>query len=514
MYEIGTASDHLDLMEKLNTFLTATGSAFNLSFAGVGTGTLTAYKGGTASVAETFTITATSPTTFTVNGSISGALSNATVGTAYTGTKVQFLISAAGTAFVSGDVFTLSTAPKWLAQRGNRVKAVLGSFNEPFIAFNYYKPLSGGDYASAPSFPATLGCQLASAQAIYAVVITADPSGNSYAPQDFDLQYSDNGSSWTTLQSYTGNTSGWIGNQARQFTVTSPVSHAYWRVNVTASNGATCNIQRLEFRDASGVISHWDLIWKAPGNDGAQGIYVGVMPFAHVSADYYNWRIGGFNGFTEYNYFSAQSGACIDPIMPLWQNAIPYWFIADGARVNIVAKVSTQYEQAYAGYIDAYGSPGQYPYPLAVGATAAWAYDPALNSSNNRWSYIGTERHAPWRGQQSSGSGDKYCNFRLRNPAGTWKGYSAAGATEQQMIWPSVTVMTDLRANLDGSLPIFPYILSDTAPNCWGEISGVYAVSGYSNGSENLITINGVSHLVMQDVTRTTTQSYAALKLN
>lgn len=513
MYETGTATDYLDLMEKLNTFLTTNGSAFNLSYSGTGNGTLTGYKGGSASVAETFTITATSSTNFTVTGSVSGSLSAATVGTPYTGTKIQFTINAGGTAFVAGDTWTISTAPKWTLQRANRAKSVIGSFNEKYIAFNYHQTLSGGATSTVSAFPAQLGCQLASAATITGVVIYPDANGGTYSPSAFDLQYSDDGSSWTTLQSWSSLTSGWTAYTGRSFTVTSPVSHAYWRINVTASNGANCNIARLEFRNAGGVVSHWDCIWKAPGNDGARSIYVGVMPFAHVTADYYNWRIGGFTGYTDQQYFANQAGPCTDPVLPLWQNSMTYWFVADGNGVKLIIKVSSSYETACMGLIDPYASPGQFPYPLAIGAPLAHQNAPALNSTSWRWSYAGTEHAAPWRGSGVS-LYDTACNLRLRKQDGTWRGFSARSKDESAMIWPNFNVMTDLRPNLDGSLALFPYILNDNGPNCWGEINGVYAVSGYSNGSENTVTIGGVQHLVVQDISRTTTQSYAAVKLN
>ena len=59
MFSIGTATDYNDLLERLNTFLTAKGSAFGLAYSGSGDGRLTDYSGGPSSVAETFTITAT-----------------------------------------------------------------------------------------------------------------------------------------------------------------------------------------------------------------------------------------------------------------------------------------------------------------------------------------------------------------------------------------------------------------------------------------------------------------------
>ena len=60
--------------------------------------------------AETFTITFTSPTAFTVSGSVSGASPAGTVGTAYDNSKINFTITAGSTPFVSGDVFTVAVA--------------------------------------------------------------------------------------------------------------------------------------------------------------------------------------------------------------------------------------------------------------------------------------------------------------------------------------------------------------------------------------------------------------------
>ena len=63
-----------------------------------------------AAVAETWTITATSATNFTVTGSVSGAQAAATVGSAYKNTKVVFAIMAGTTPFIAGDSFTFSVA--------------------------------------------------------------------------------------------------------------------------------------------------------------------------------------------------------------------------------------------------------------------------------------------------------------------------------------------------------------------------------------------------------------------
>jgi hypothetical protein len=48
----------------------------------------------------------------------------------------------------------------------------------------------------------------------------------------------------------------------------------------------------------------------------------------------------------------------------------------------------------------------------------------------------------------------------------------------------------------------------------WGEFDGVYAVSGYSIASEDIITINTTDYLVIQNAFRTESDNYVAIKLD
>ena len=58
--------------------------------------------------------------------------------------------------------------------------------------------------------------------------------------KDFTFQYSDNGSSWTTVRTVTGETwTGFFGDKEKNYSWTSAGAHRYWRINVTAtSHGA------------------------------------------------------------------------------------------------------------------------------------------------------------------------------------------------------------------------------------------------------------------------------------
>ena len=391
--QTGTATDYADLLNKLDTFLTGAGQALVPSFVGAGNGTIAA-AGGSASVAETITVTFSSSTAFAAAGSVSGSLGTGTVGTAFTSTKANLTITAGGTAFSSGDVFTFAVAPKW-----------------------------------------------------------------------------------TSL------------------------------------------------RRTSGV----EMIWSAPGNGGLDQIIVGAQIFSNVTGDYYDWRLGGFLAFDSSLTFQNQPGyvggagqSTTSPILPLWNSTIPYWFIANGRRVIVVAKVSSTYQSAYLGLLSPYMAPGAFPLPLVVGGTlafrgGAFSTEPVATSTSFRWSYAGDEMRAFPICNPASMTRDTDSALRLRLPTGTWRGFCCSPSEGLLgKVWPyeGVTPASwDWRPNLDGGYPLLPIVLHDNTPNVYGELDGIKATTGFSLGVENTITIAGIPWLAMQNVFRNTKADFFAVQL-
>ncbi len=79
---------------------------------GTGNGTLTGVAQGGLSLPGTYTLTATSPTSFSVVDPQGATRAVATVGQPYESNVIGFIINAGSTAFVAGDGFTItSTAP-------------------------------------------------------------------------------------------------------------------------------------------------------------------------------------------------------------------------------------------------------------------------------------------------------------------------------------------------------------------------------------------------------------------
>jgi hypothetical protein len=388
--KIGTATDYADLLNTLDTFLTATGMALTPAFVGTGNGTIAAL-GGSAGVAETITVTFTDATHFGVVGSVSGSLGTGTVGTAFTSTKANLTITAGGTAFVSGDMFTFAVCPPWTSLR-----RVAGS----------------------------------------------------------------------------------------------------------------------------------EMIWQAPGNGGLNQIIVGAKTFADVPTDYYNWRLGGFSSYNSAAAFNAQPGyvggaaqAHSSPVLTLWNSSIPYWIVANGRRVIVVAKVSTVYVTAYVGFLASYMAPGSFPYPLIVGGNLAFYTEPVTTSPSWRWSYTGGEMRnfaIPYAVQIGP---EDVSTLKLRLASGSWRGFDISPSEAAYgQVWPFAYVdqaaLCDWRPNLDGGYPLLPVVLFDNTPNVYGELDGVHATSGFSQGSENTVTVKGIPYLVVQNVFRNTKADFFAVRLS
>lgn len=93
-----------------------------------------------------------------------------------------------------------------------------------------------------PGAAATLQMQLDAAHylASYSVASRNDAAAESYnlqAPRDWTFQGSNDGSSWTTLDTQAGIT-GWTQNQTRTFNIANPAQWSYFKLVFTANGGS------------------------------------------------------------------------------------------------------------------------------------------------------------------------------------------------------------------------------------------------------------------------------------
>lgn len=535
--KIGTAANYLDLLQILDTFLTATGHAWGLTFAGTGNGrmrgpggTIGGYIGTPTSVTETITMTATSATSFNVVGSISGALGTATVGTDFTSAVIEFRIVAGATPFVAGDTFTLNVGPPWQRLRLCGCPEALmrtGTYSGTATLFDNVIN-SGG--VSATTLPQSVTVQMAVPTPVRSFAMWNGATAIQ-SPNAFNLQYSDDGSTWMTAQSWTGIT--WDATRIRKdFALTAdPGAHLYWRINITASNSGTTTAltevrMHLDATAKVDVSSRMQFVYTAPGVDGVQEIFFVGQTATDNGIDAYNVGLKGIEFWHDRNQDVIDiPGSSGDKWWYLAKVPTAYWMVANGGRLIVVVRISGIYEFIYNGFGLPYETPDNHQHPLIVGGigtNSAWRYD---TTGNN-------QLRNPCDPINQTGS---QCSMAALLPGGIWGQFgnrlpssaSADGSSDSSQsfgkVWPWAQSETGnnladwVRNNLDGSLPVLPAVLQwspEILRHTWGEFDGVYWTTGFNNSAEALLRDGPIDLLVVPNVYRTGLNHYAAIALD
>jgi hypothetical protein len=263
---------------------------------------------------------------------------------------------------------------------------------------------------------------------------------------------------------------------------------------------------------------------KAPGLSTAEQIFVELQAYQNGGAGYYNWRMRGAAGYSAASDWFSQPGASPSVFLYLWDAAIPYWFIANGQRVIVVAQVGTVFEHGYLGKFLPDGTPGQYPYPMFVGGTGgdSTAIGAPVGNDNlapNRLYSDVTDYHASFW--------DPACAFHC-DVSGAWVAWAHYSTGNDihtndavNHIWPYADGnsgyiypggMTWMIQNLDGGYPLLPTRLEQITPsiNLLGTLDGVFATTGEGNSSTSTVTVGGATYLCFQDTYRTGRANFIA----
>lgn len=518
----GTATDYFNLLTILRDFLVNTGHTWNLQQTGTGNGRLTGGIGKSASVVQTITCTATSSTNFTVSGSVTGSMGSATVGTLFTHAQCDFTITAGGTAFVAGDTFTFNLSPKWTSLRFGgcgdpalRTCSVAGAaamFDSSFAA--------NAINTTSASLPIDITVQMQAAIEVKAFSLWAGDT-NTLVPSAFSIEYSDNGSAWTTHQSWSSQT--WSAAFARNDYVlsSSAGSHVYWRVRLTAG-AATIRLAELQmFADTAfkWACSHtFEFIWRGPGVDGAQQIFVMGTTSINSGTGYYNWVFRAARFLPDADLAVANIANLSSTHAHLLSNSsIPYWLIAHGGRFIVLTRISGVYEMSYLGFGLPYETPTNHPYPMMIGApsnniTRLVSYS-STNGYRNPWdpSVLGLEVMIPsglWRevrnGEDAAPPDGSFTSIPI-GKVWPWM-YQTNGQYE---------IASVMRDAVDGTRPILPAVVLCAADNhAWGEFDGVSWVSGFGNTAEALTQIGAIDYINFPNVFRSGNQHFAAIALD
>lgn len=271
---------------------------------------------------------------------------------------------------------------------------------------------------------------------------------------------------------------------------------------VDNSGGTLAHYKMLEtikdFASANGwtvlryddVSANRELILKGAGLSGTEEIFVGFRTYQDANADYYNLLAGVFTGYVAGNSFDTQPGARLSGV-PAHNQRIDYWLTLNGQRIVLAMKVGTPvYESCYVGKCLPYGRPSQYPYPVVCGGML-------MGAAAVRFSE--TTHGIPYKGNRA--------NMALRSNDGWLQVYCYPW---QNSVLASTTQLRDT-----GDIyHLLPVELNDNSANLWGALDGIYYISGFNNATENTLTIDGVTYVVIQDVARTGHTDYYAMRLD
>ncbi len=291
-----------------------------------------------------------------------------------------------------------------------------------------------------------------------------------------------------------------------------------------------------------------ELILRGPGLGGDDEIYVGIKTESSSGSDYYNWLLYGFTGYESAAAITVQPGVLTfadgGPKLLLSNGSIKYWFVANGRRIVIVAKVSTVYEAAYLGLITPYGPPTSYPYPLFVGGSYCQHGD-TVGSPLPRWSCTTMHHNAfPWAAGRYVVSGSiKRASAAAAFFYGGWfpvrSGFFTADSSSTQDTNTSEGLQPDAAIispfceakryafgsnpsisrtpgpPFGGQYPVCPALLMKGAggKNVFGQLDGVFWAPGYALVAEDVVAISSVNYMVVPNAFRTTPTDYFLLKM-
>jgi hypothetical protein len=278
----------------------------------------------------------------------------------------------------------------------------------------------------------------------------------------------------------------------------------------------------------TGVLVHGDQITlRGPGLTGTDNIYCGLQTLEDPGADTYNLQFWGHAGFSATLAQREQPLMSPDAYVLLWNQPMTYWVVGNGRRWMLAVKVSTVYSTAYCGFFLPYGTPSEYPFPMTVAGVALestrWSTEDQRNrffaspGYNTFWTYYPDNT---WRSVQNYG--DNANNYAVKfGFENTSPGYlfPTRSYTNGVFVSPSDEQVTS-NANrcFDGSYLMRDLTIISTASGgvydaLMGVLDGAYWVPGRENSSENIISRDGVDHLVVQNLFRNGFRDYMTMRL-
>ena len=270
------------------------------------------------------------------------------------------------------------------------------------------------------------------------------------------------------------------------------------------------------------------LYLRGPGLAGTDQIHVNLRAYRDPSDIlYYNWELRGTVGFNTNEPYGNQPGTSPrdpasatlgGPRLTLINGNMNYWFVANGRRFIVLVDVNGTWANMYGGFYLPYATPSEFQYPFYIAGNAALE-----NQTPSSGSFALGSFFDPPGVLNVPGSNAAY----LRDFGGSWvsvANYTSANGNVRQdtNVWPfnffkRETLNSDvaIQTPSDVSIPL-PCIIHSSLDggNVFGELDGVYWVSGVGRSPTDTLTIGGDSYLIVRNAFRQNpSYDYIAVKL-
>ena len=277
------------------------------------------------------------------------------------------------------------------------------------------------------------------------------------------------------------------------------------------------------------------IYFSAPGLDYTKTIYTCFWEFKNTVTGYYNIGVRCMTSYSSLYKKESQTGVSPPHYLCMTNAASsPYWFIANSQRVMcLVNSGSGTYRDClYAGWLTPnVSAAAEVPLPYAVGGSSATSTNLVSSNVTDRRAFFNPYKDSDaatpicTAGEITSNGG---CTLSVRT---TSSGWLKIGNGATQTATAQVHAITSPYAHCDSAngyhndknygsspmektlLPISIWSDSNTYQGCYGELDGVYHVSGEGMSPQDVISISGVDYLVWNSVNQTGRNMYAAFKL-
>lgn len=369
------------------------------------------------------------------------------------------------------------------------------------------------------------------------IVFQAGTSASS-GPSDFCLQWSNDRKTWTTLKRWESVT--WAVSGTQTFSVAdgyldpTHISATSPRRSGSNEEVETLNVSKTSANRAFADMSDDIWIWQGPGYDASRRVYIHARGhtrnIANTNLIEWGTSIGYNSGALSWNDHPGFSTLKRTHLMQ--GSTVSYWFYSNSKRIILVTRSGAQdYTSSYVGFLSAFGTPDQYPFPLAIFATMPEKTARLYGEANNNMSSIadpgiGSGYTRLWDGTEiSPGNRADAAGTNLypqNSPHWVWPLYVGSGErpprwtcgwTGDYVDYVGSHVFENIVPTRQSHLPMFPCtVVSDPYGNI-GALEGVFVIpSGGILSPLSILTIAGQDYRIFANRERRTGVNFFAVR--